>query len=232
MQNKQYILFLSGLDKNVKEADLHKLFNEYPVSYIKIAKDHSTKESFGYAFIGIKNSSEKAEEALNKFNFEKIQGYKKTLRICWYNMDRSWAKNKEDVNIFIKKLSLRTTHKDLFNYYSQFGPIVSLKLAEDDEWESMGYGFVMFETPEAAEKAIKETHDKEFMGKSLWVGKFIKNKPKKAFEYNNLFVKNIPKDLSEKQILDMFSKYGALGSCLINPAKTTVDSKVPEEKKK
>ena len=45
MQNKQYILFVSGLDKNVKEADLHKLFTEYPVSYIKIAKDHQTKES-------------------------------------------------------------------------------------------------------------------------------------------------------------------------------------------
>ena len=40
MQNKQYILFVSGLDKNVKESDLHKLFTEYPVSYIKIAKDH------------------------------------------------------------------------------------------------------------------------------------------------------------------------------------------------
>jgi len=231
MQSKQYILFLSGLDKNVKEADLHRLFSEYPVSYIKIAKDHTTKESFGYAFIGIKNSSIKAEEAIQKFNYEKIPGYKKTLRICWYNMDRQGARNKENVNVFVKKIPKEVTHKDFHNHYSQFGNIVSLKLAEDEEGESLGYGFVMYETEEEADKAIKATHDVEFQGKKLWVGKFIKNRPKKPIEYNNLFVKNIPKDYSEDQIKKMFSKYGELGSCLIKSPKTEVDPKVPEDKK-
>lgn len=231
MQNKQYILFLSGLDKNVKEADLHKLFNEYPVSYIKIAKDHTTKESFGYAFIGIKNSSIKAEEAIQRFNYEKIPGYKKTLRICWYNMDRQGARNKENVNVFVKKIPKEVTHKEFHNYYSNFGNIVSLKLAEDEEGETMGYGFVMYETEEEADKAIKATNNVEFFGKKLWVGKFIKNRPKKPIEYNNLFVKNIPKDYSEDEIRKMFSKYGELGSCLIKSPKTEVDPKLPEDKK-
>jgi len=231
MNSKQYILFLSGLDKNVKEADLHKLFQEYPVSYIKIAKDHNSKESFGYAFIGIRNSSVKAEEAIEKFNYEKIPGYKKTLRICWYNVDRSGVKNKENINVFVKKIPKEVTHKEFHNYYSKFGNIVSLKLAEDEEGEPMGYGFVMFESVEEADKAIAETNNVEFHGKKLWVGKFIKNKPKKPIEFNNLYVKNIPKDYSEDKIKAMFSKYGDLGSCLIRKPKTDIDSKVPEEKK-
>ena len=154
MQNKQYILFISGLDKNVKEADLHRLFNEYPVSYIKIAKDHTSKESFGYAFIGIKNSPNKAEEALNKFNYTKIPGYKKTMRICWYNIDRTGVKNRENSNVFVKKIPKEVTHKDFDEYFSKFGNIVSLKIAEDEEGESLGYGFVMYENDEDAQKAI------------------------------------------------------------------------------
>ena len=231
MQNKQFILFVSGLDKNVKEADLHKLFAEYPVSYIKIAKDHQTKESFGYAFIGIKNSSSKAEEAINKFNYQKIPGFKKTIKVCWYNMDRTASKHREDLNVFVKKIPKEVTHKDFHDYYSRFGNINSLKIAEDDEGESLGYGFVLFEKVEEADKAISETDGKEFFGKKLWVGKFIKNRPKKPIEFNNLYVKNIPKEYSEDKIKEIFSKYGELGSCLIKSPKTEVDDKMPEEKK-
>ncbi len=52
---RQSILFLNGLDKSVNENLLYQLFNDFPISYIKIAKDHQTRESFGYAFVGFKN---------------------------------------------------------------------------------------------------------------------------------------------------------------------------------
>ena len=54
---RQSILFISGLDKTVNETLLYQLFNEFPISYIKIAKDHNTRESYGYAFVGFKNHS-------------------------------------------------------------------------------------------------------------------------------------------------------------------------------
>jgi len=52
---RQSILFISGLDKTVNENMLYQLFNDYPISYIKIAKDHPSRESFGYAFVGFKS---------------------------------------------------------------------------------------------------------------------------------------------------------------------------------
>lgn len=52
---RQSILFISNLDKAANETLLYQLFNEFPVSYIKIAKDHATRESYGYAFVGFKN---------------------------------------------------------------------------------------------------------------------------------------------------------------------------------
>jgi len=54
---RQSILFISGLDKSVNENQLYQLFNEFPISYIKIAKDHKSRESYGYAFVGFKNHS-------------------------------------------------------------------------------------------------------------------------------------------------------------------------------
>lgn len=48
---RQSILFINGLDKSVNESMLYSLFNDYSISYIKIAKDHITKQSFGYAFV-------------------------------------------------------------------------------------------------------------------------------------------------------------------------------------
>lgn len=53
---KQSILFISGLDKSVNESQLNKLFSNYQLSYLKIAKDHTSKESYGYAFVGMKSS--------------------------------------------------------------------------------------------------------------------------------------------------------------------------------
>ena len=53
--SRQSILFLNGLDKKANENMLYQLFNDFPISYIKIAKDHQSRDSFGYAFIGFKN---------------------------------------------------------------------------------------------------------------------------------------------------------------------------------
>ena len=45
-----------------------------------------------------------AEEAMRKLNYTKIEGFKKTLRINWYNIDRKGAKSLENCNVFVKKL--------------------------------------------------------------------------------------------------------------------------------
>ena len=58
---RQSILFISNLDKAANETLLYQLFNEFPVSYIKIAKDHQTRECYGYAFVGFKNHSKGRE---------------------------------------------------------------------------------------------------------------------------------------------------------------------------
>ena len=227
---KQSILFINGLDKTVNENMLYQLFNDYSVSYIKIAKDHNTRESFGYAFIGFKNNA-KAEEAIKKLNYSKLA--KKTLRISWYNREPGNFRNKLENNIFVKKIPKEVTAKEFDEYFRQFGNIVSAKLAEDEEGESMGYGFVLYDSEEGAKKAIKECNGKEWRGKKLFVAQFQKNRPKQPPKYNNIYVRNIPKSWSEDDIKKYFSKYGEIGSMIVRiPEADKLKKELPEEKRK
>ncbi len=187
---KQSILFVSGLDKSVNENMLSTLFTEFTISYLKIAKDHTTRESFGYAFVGFKNQ-QKAEEALNKLNYTKLQ--KKTIRISWYNREPNNYRNVPEYNVFVKKIAPTVTAKDFHEHFSKFGNIISARIVEDEEGDVVGYGFVLYDKPESAMLAIREGNNMEFHGKKLGVGQFLKNKPKKAPQYNNVYVKNIPK---------------------------------------
>ena len=227
---KQSILFINGLDKSVNENMLYQLFNDYSVSYIKIAKDHQTRESFGYAFIGFKNNT-KADEAIKKLNYSKLA--KKTLRISWYNREPNNLRDKIQNNIFVKKISKDVTAKEFHEYFSKFGNIISAKLAEDEDGESMGYGFVLYDSEEGAQKAIKECHGKEWNGKKLFVAQFQKSRPKQAPKYNNIYVRNIPKAWSEKDIKDYFSKYGEIGSMIVRePEADKLKKELPEDKKR
>ena len=227
---KQSILFINGLDKTFNENMLYQLFNDYSVSYIKIAKDHNTRESFGYAFIGFKNNA-KAEEAIKKLNYSKLA--KKTLRISWYNREPGNFRSKLENNIFVKKIPKEITPKEFDEYFRKFGNIVSAKLAEDEEGESMGYGFVLYDSEEGAKKAIAECHGKEWNGKKLFVAQFQKNRPKQAPKYNNIYVRNIPKNWSEDDIKKYFSQYGEIGSMIVRvPEADKLKKELPEEKRK
>jgi len=87
---RQSILFIGGLDISVDETMLYHTFVEFPLSYIKIAKDRNTGVSLGYGFIGFKNYS-KAEEAMIKLNNKIVRN--KKIRISWFDKDKK--KNKK-----------------------------------------------------------------------------------------------------------------------------------------
>jgi polyadenylate-binding protein len=205
---------------------LYQLFNDFPISYIKIAKDHQTRESFGYGFVGFKNHA-KAEEAIQKLNYTKVG--KKTIRIGWYN--RESFKTNAVNNIFVKKINKSVTHKEFHEYFAKFGNVISAKLAEDEDGEVVGYGFVLYDNAESAEKAMKESNGVEWKGKKLYVGQFLKNRPKKPVVFNNIYVRNIPKEWSTEDIKKHFSRFGEFGSVLVGEPDSKTLDKLPEEKR-
>ncbi len=79
------------------------------------------------------------------------------LRIMWKQRDSSMRKSGAG-NIFIKNLEASVTSRDMFDTFSQFGNILSCKVACSDGGKSKGFGFVQYQTREEAERAVKSTN--------------------------------------------------------------------------
>lgn len=98
--------------------------------------------------------AELGERALETLNYTLIKG--KPCRIMWSQRDPALRKTGAG-NIFIKNLDLSIDNKALHDTFSAFGNILSCKVAMEDG-SSKGYGFVHYETYEAAENAIKHVN--------------------------------------------------------------------------
>ena len=61
-------------------------------------------------------------------------------------------------NIFIKNLDKNIDKKALYDTFSAFGNILSCNIALDENEISKGFGYVHFETQEAADQAIEKVN--------------------------------------------------------------------------
>ena len=76
------------------------------------------------------------------------------------------------MQIFVAKLSPKTTKEELRDLFSQFGEVSSCKIIMDHETGlSKCYGFVEMPNDNEAYKAIVETDETVFMGSELQVKK-------------------------------------------------------------
>jgi RNA recognition motif-containing protein len=70
----------------------------------------------------------------------------------------------------VGNLSFQTGESDLPDYFAQAGVVTTCHLMIDKmSGRSRGFAFVEFATPEEAQKAIEQFHDKEFQGRKITV---------------------------------------------------------------
>ncbi|XP_063499558.1 polyadenylate-binding protein 1 isoform X4 [Symphalangus syndactylus] len=94
--------------------------------------------------------------------------------------------------------------------WSQRDPSLRKSGVVCDENGSKGYGFVHFETQEAAERAIEKMNGMLLNDRKVFVGRFKSRKEReaelgaRAKEFTNVYIKNFGEDMDDERLKDLF----------------------------
>lgn len=206
-------LYVGDLAPDVTEAIIFDTFNAVgPVASVRVCRDAATQRSLGYAYVNF-HRVEDADRALETMNFKNIHG--RPCRIMWSHRDPSLRKSGAG-NVFVNHLKDDIDNKTLYDTFSVVGNILSCKVATNKKGESLGYGFVHYESQEAADKAIAGIDGKIVSGKVVSVSAFKSKKERSGgggkHNWTNIFVKNLPEELDEEGFKNMFLKFGEITS--------------------
>lgn len=226
-------LYVGDLAPDVNEGLLFEIFNAVgPVASIRVCRDAVTRRSLGYAYVNYHQIAD-AERALDTMNYTQIKS--RPCRIMWSQRDPSLRRSGVG-NIFVKNLHESIDNKQLYDTFSLFGNILSCKVVNDREsGSSMGYGYVHYETAEAANAAIEKLDGMLIDGQEVQVGHFMRrNDRPDQVSWTNCYVKNIPFEWDDARLNKEFSNFGEVLSATIAMGyrkRKPISKKVDEIKK-
>lgn len=175
-RNQDATVYVGDLDQQVTEAILWELMLQAgPVVNIHIPKDKLSGIHSGYGFVEFR-SEEDADYAMKIMSMIKLFG--KPIKINKASADKKTM----DVgaNLFIGNLDPDVDEKLLYDTFSAFGVIVSApKIMRDgDSGGSKGYGFISYDSFEAADAAINAMNGQYLCGRPISVSYALKKDSK------------------------------------------------------
>lgn len=211
-------LYVGELDPEVTEATLFEVFTAIaPVSSIRVCRDAVTKRSLGYAYVNFDDRKD-GDKAIDELNYTPLNG--RPMRIMLSQRDPALRRSGAG-NIFIKNLDGAIDNKALHDTFSAFGRILSCKIATDNNGKPKGFGFVHYETAEAAEAAIEAVNGMDLNGQIVYVAKHLSREEREskanAIEnmFTNVYVKNIDTEASAEEVEELFKPFGAITSFIL-----------------
>lgn len=119
-------------------------------------------------------------------------------------------------NIIVKNLPKEMTSSELQNLFKDCGEVFSAKIPVNSKQNSEGFGFVCFfeELPMTLALKMNGMNQKE---KILLIEQYDKKSTEgKETPFNNLYVKNVPKEWSNEKLEELFKKFGEVSSVKID----------------
>lgn len=176
-------VFVKNFGENLDEEKLEKIFSKYgKITSCAIMTD-AEKKSKGFGFVAFANP-EDAEVAVNEMHDSVLEGTELKLFVCraqkkserQAELKRKYDLQKVErmqrysgVNLYVKNLDETVDDDALRKHFETFGKITSVKVMTDENKRSKGFGFVCFENPDEATKAVTEMNSKMLGTKPLYV---------------------------------------------------------------
>ena len=176
-------IYINNLPEKYSEEELTKLCSEYgKVEYCNIFQDNICK-NFGIVQF---SSESEAKNVLNLLNEKEINGKKLLAKLFQnkyehkqYLQNSTKRINEQNAkcNLIIKNIPLTAKEEDLTKVFSKYGNVVSTKIEKTKiekkegkgyELVSKGFGYISFDNPESAKKAMEDLNGKYFPGFESW----------------------------------------------------------------
>ncbi|XP_058241062.1 polyadenylate-binding protein 1-like [Hemibagrus wyckioides] len=175
MNSMMTALYVCDLDPKVTESMIVEKFSSAGhVHSVRLCRDRKTGSSLGYAFVNFKHRAD-AERAVKMLNSQPLM--KRPMRVMWSVRNSCVGK------LIVKNLDWSIDDAALFDAFSVFGKILSCKVATNEKG-SKGFGFVQFETEEAANRAMKKLNGKLLHKRKVFIELFKPREERRAEEQN------------------------------------------------
>lgn len=225
-------IFIKNLDKSIDNKALYDTFSVFGnILSCKVATEMSG-ESKGYGFVQFE-LEEAAQNAISKLNGMLLNDKKVYVGPFVRKQEReNVSGNPKFNNVYVKNLSESTTEDNLKEIFGKFGPITSVVVMREGDGKSRCFGFVNFENPDDAARAVEDLNGKKFDDKEWYVCRAQKKSEremelKEKFEKNikeaadknqgtNLYLKNLDDSIDDDEKLkEIFADFGTITSCKV-----------------
>ena len=233
-------LFIKNLPKDCTPKDVFELFSKFGTIDSIELKSAPNGECLGYGYIDFANE-ENAHEAIDKLNQSKFKD--NTLSVSLFTPKEkrieSYGNNQNLIPMLVvKKLPSDMDSAGLKNVFDIYGQIMISGIVNEpptfliengkykDNLEELSninrYGIVLFTKKEEAIAAMNQLQSKYDLMITESDAKIIEkvrkekhDSMKAKYEGSNLVVKNLPKEVDDKILFDIFSKYGPISSARV-----------------
>jgi len=229
-------IFIKNLDKSIDNKMLYDTFSTFGnILSCKIATDEDNK-SKGYGFVHYEDESS-CQAAIDKVNAKMLKD-----KIVYVGPFKSRREREDEQggpleqvysNVFVKNVDESINEEEFKAMFEKYGAVTSFVLKSYEDGAKKGfqptkYGFVNYETPEAAKACCDAMNDSEVKGRTLYCGpaeKMAKRKAKLKAQFDkikadqiakyqnvNLYVKNLDDTVNEETLKEIFEPFGVITS--------------------
>lgn len=219
-------IFFKGIGPKTTTKEVLDLFSRFGnIVSIKIKKDEfGDCLGFGYISYNDENSATEAIQRLNGFEF---QGRSLLVEKFSKQTSKKFGNQSYPLVIVRDMPDFISGEEDLRNVFSKYGNINLCGVFKDEEFKN--YGLVLFNTKEEAQRCIESSRDPEENNLNLVIRRAAVDKStldklysakqqalKTKYQGCNIIVKNFPKDLTDKDLFNIFLKYGMIKSARLS----------------
>ena len=210
-------LFFKGIPKNISPRKVYEYFIKYgDISSCKMTEDENGNH-YGYGYVTFYDA-EAAKAALDHTKEKKIEAFENNfIEISFFQKKNERIIKSNDVynlnkqKLYITNFPNKFTTSDLLSLCKQYGVVQSCNIFIDNY--NKNFGLVQFSSEKEAKDVLYKLDGKEIQGLKLNVKLYHTNK--KINSGCNLYIRNIPLNAKEQDLIKIFNKYGKVTSVRI-----------------